>query len=340
MTARAAVVGLGPHGLRHIQACRRVDGVDVVAVCDSRTDAINAAQEKAPEATSYTDWRELLKRERPHLLNIVTNGPSHAEITVAAAAAGVSHIFCEKPMATSVRDARSMIDACQERGTRLAMGHARRWVSSYQKLRDLIAEGVIGKPCHFSSVLGGGLFAGNGTHTMDLARMLSGAEPISVTAFVDPTEVTNPRGGQYQDPGALAIFWFDNGMRLVIDMFADLGVAIPMNVIGSIGQIRIDEPANRWDVSARKGSDREAPVGKYWLPLETIPFESEPLDMIAMLAAGITELLGTGPIRCRGEDGLAALEMVIGAHVSSRSGNVPITLPLSEEYWDVDIPLT
>jgi hypothetical protein len=62
--------------------------------------------------------------------------------------------------------------------------------------------------------------------------------------------------------------------------------------------------------------------------------------MIAMLAAGITELLGTGPIGCRGEDGLAALEMVIGAHVSSRSGNVPITLPLSEEYWDVDIPLT
>src|SRR6185503_134318 len=135
---RAAVVGLGPHGLRHIQACQIVDGVEVVAVCDSRTDAIKAAQEKAPEATSYTDWRELLERERLDLLNIVTNGLSHAEITIAANAAGVSHIFCEKPMATSVRDARSMIDACQERGTRLAMGHARRWVSSYQKLRDLI----------------------------------------------------------------------------------------------------------------------------------------------------------------------------------------------------------
>src|SRR5262245_33209773 len=137
MSARTAVVGLGPHGLRHVQACQRVEGVEVVAVCDSRPDALRAAQEEAPRATSYTDWQEMLQQERLDLLNSVTNGPSHAEITLAAAARGVSHIFCEKPMATSVRDARSMIDACERAGTRLAMGHARRWVKSYQNLRDL-----------------------------------------------------------------------------------------------------------------------------------------------------------------------------------------------------------
>jgi hypothetical protein len=175
---------------------------------------------------------------------------------------------------------------------------------------------------------------------MDLARMLSSAEPVSVTAFIDPTNTRNPRGEQFFDPGALAVYWFDNGMRLVIDMFEDLGVATPMTIVGTIGHISIDEPANKWNIAARSGADREQPVSKYWLPLEEIPFSSEPLDMINMLADGIRELIGDGPILCTGEDGLAALQMVIAAHISGRSGNRPVSIPLAEEYYEIDIPLT
>jgi predicted dehydrogenase len=282
----------------------------------------------------------MLQHEQLDLLNIVTNGPSHAPITLAAAAAGVRYILCEKPMATSVADASAMIETCKRHNVRLAIAHARRWVKSYQQLKELISDGMIGKPCHFSSVLGGGLFAGNGTHTMDLARMLSGADPVSVTAFVDPNPTANPRGEQFSDPGAFAVYWFDNGMRLVIDMYGDLGVAPPMDLIGSIGHIRIDEPANDWKITARQGEDRNEPVGKYWLPLAPVSFSSEPLNMIDMLAAGIDELTGDGPILCSGEDGKAALEMVIGAHISSRSGNQTIGLPLAKDHYDVDIPLT
>ena len=337
---RAAVVGLGPHGLRHIHACRQVDGVEVVAICDVRMEAVQKAIEIVPDAVAFESWQELLGSAQPDLVNIVTNGPSHAEITQAAAAAGARYVFCEKPMATSIRDARAMIDACKSHGTRLAIAHARRWVKGYQRLKALIAEGTIGKPCHFSSVLGGGLFAGNGTHTMDLARMLSGAEPTSVTAFIDPTNSRNPRGEQFSDPGALAVYWFDNGMRLVIDMFEDLGVATPMDLIGTIGHIKIDEPSTNWQITARQGADREEPVNKYWLPLVPVPFTAEPLNMINMLASGIRELISADSILCSGEDGMAALEMVIGAHVSSRLGNSPVSLPLSEEYYDIDIPLT
>jgi predicted dehydrogenase len=337
---RTAVVGLGPHGLRHLHACCQVEGVQVVAVCDVREEAVTNATKIAPEALVFTSWQEMLATVKPDLVNIVTNGPSHAEITLKAAATGARYILCEKPMATSVRDARAMIDACRTSGTRLAIAHARRWVKSYQQLKSLIAEGTVGRLCHFSSVLGGGLFAGNGTHTMDLARMLSGADAISVTAFVDQTKSKNPRGEQFSDPGALGVYWFDNGMRLIIDMFEDLGVATPMDIVGTIGHIRIDEPANEWTLRARQGADREEPVSKYWLPLASIPFEPEPLNMITMLAAGIRELISEEPILCTGDDGLAALEMVIGAHVSNTLGNQPVSLPLSQEYYDIDIPLT
>ena len=338
--ARAAIIGLGRHGIRHLQAYQKLDNVKVVAVCDLRPDNVSAALTQVPSAKGYQSWQQLLNEEQIDVISIVTNGPSHAPITIAAAEGGVGHILCEKPFATSIDDGLQMIRACEQHGTRLAVCHARRWVSSYQELRDMIARGAIGKLCHFSFTCGGGLFAGNGTHFMDLARMLSNANAISVTAVIDNTGTPNPRGAEFQDPGAIAVYQFDNGMRMVIDMFEDLGVPPRIEIIGSIGRILIDEIERRWEIRARAGADRDKPVGEYWLPLETTPFQPIALDMVEMITDGLRELLGKGDIACSGTDGLATLEMVLGAHASSRNGGVPIGLPLAAEFRGLDVPLT
>ena len=340
MVKRAAVIGLGRHGMRHVQAYQQLDNAEIVAVCDVRPENVDAAVAELPAARGYVDWRQLLNNERLDVISVVTNGPTHAPITIAAAELGVGHVLCEKPFATSVADGLHIIDVCKNRGTRLSVCHGRRWVSSYQRLRDLIASGLIGKVCHFWFTCGGGLFAGNGTHFMDLARMLSGGNPVSVTAMVDSTGTPNPRGAEFEDPGAVAVYHFDNGMRMVVDMFEDLGIPPRIEIAGSIGRILIDEVESRWEILARDGDDREKPVGQYWLPLVPKPFEPASLDMIEILVSGLKELLGGGPISCTGADGLTTLEMVIGAHVSSRNGGIPIRLPLSAEYHQIDIPLT
>jgi predicted dehydrogenase len=337
---RAAVIGLGRHGMRHLQAYQRLENVEIVAVCDVKQENVSAAVAEFRTARGYDDWRQLLSNERLDVISVVTNGPTHAPITIAAAAAGVGHVLCEKPFATSVADGRRMIAACENRGTRLAVCHGRRWVSSYQQLRDLIGAGLVGKVCHFWFTCGGGLFAGNGTHFMDLARMLSGGNPVSVTATLDKTGTPNPRGAEFEDPGAIAVYHFDNGMRMVVDMFEDLGVPPRIEITGSIGRILIDEVEGRWEIVARAGEDREKPVGQYWLPLVPVSLEPAPLDMVEILVGGLKELLGGRPISCSGADGLTTLEMVIGAHASSRNGGIPIRLPLSEEYRQIDIPLT
>ncbi|HET7288311.1 MAG TPA: hypothetical protein VFI71_12605, partial [Pyrinomonadaceae bacterium] len=164
--------------------------------------------------------------------------------------------------------------------------------------------------------------------------------PISVTATLDTTGTPNPRGAEFDDPGAIAVYHFDNGMRLVVDMFEDLGIPPRIEIAGSIGRILIDEVEGRWEIVARAGDDRKEPVGQYWLPLVPTPFQPVALDMVQILVDGLKELLGGGPITCSGADGLTTLEMVIGAHASSRNGGVPVRLPLSEEYRQIDIPLT
>lgn len=337
---RAAVIGLGRHGMRHLQAYQRLENVEIAAVCDVRSENVKAAVAEVPTARGYDDWQNLLKHERLDVISVVTNGPTHAPITIAAAQTGVGHVLCEKPFATSVTDGLRMIDACNNLGTRLSVCHGRRWVSTYQQLRDLIHEGAIGKVCHFWFTCGGGLFAGNGTHFMDLARMLSGGNPVSVTAMLDATGTPNPRGAEFEDPGAIAMYHFDNGMRMVVDMFEDLGIPPRIEIAGSIGRILIDEVEGRWEILARDGDDRDKPVGQYWLPLVPKSFEPAPLDMVEILVSGLEELLGGGPISCSGADGLRTLEMVIGAHISSRNGGIPIRLPLSAQYHQIDIPLT
>ena len=338
---RAAVIGLGRHGLRHVQALRRIDEVELVAVCDSRPEALALATQEHSAPQGYADWKQLLETEQLDLISVVTNGPSHAEITIAAARKRVRYLMCEKPMATSGKDAREMIRACEESGTRLALAHGRRWVRGYRELRQLIESGRIGKLSHFWFTCGGGLFAGNGTHFMDLARMLSGSDAVSVGGVIDATGSPNPRGRQFQDPGAVALFLFRNGMRLVVDMFEDLGIPPRIEIVGSIGRVLIDEIEGKWQVVARGDEDQLRPVGEYWLPLVPVPFSGEKeLDMLQMLTDGLSELISDGPISCTGADGLASLEMALGTHLSSSRGGVQVPLPLAPADQAFDLPLT
>ena len=167
--------------------------------------------------------------------------------------------------------------------------------------------------------------------------------PAIETIRDSPAPIVAPAGNRTTksaDPGAVAVYQFDNGLRMVVDMFEDLGLPPRIEIAGSIGRILIDEVEGRWEIVARAADDREKPVGQYWLPLVPQAFEPAPLDMVEILVSGLQELLGGGPLSCTGADGLTTLEMVIGAHVSSRNGGVPIRLPLSDEFHQIDIPLT
>ena len=60
MVARAAVIGLGRHGMRHLEAYQRLENVEIVAVCDVRSESVAAAVAEFPTARGYVDWQQLL----------------------------------------------------------------------------------------------------------------------------------------------------------------------------------------------------------------------------------------------------------------------------------------
>jgi predicted dehydrogenase len=331
MTRRIAVVGLGRMGLRHCAAAQEIPGASLSAVCDVRPAALEAAKLEHSGPRSYSGWRDLLREERPDLLVIATNGPTHAEITLEALEAGIPRILCEKPMATSISDAEMMIARSKEAGVSLAVNHSRRWVGAYRRLAALLAAGAIGEVRHVSFTLGGGQLASLGSHLFDLVRFLLGAEPVRVLGFLDGTDTPNPRGAEFRDPGGYGIVWFSNGVRVFFDESEDFGTPMLLHIEGAVGRVVIDESRGEWVVLARSEADRTLPMTRH-PKLLPVPFKGEPVDMVATARQIMIDLFEDEPILCSGEDGLASLRTVVAVHASHERGSVPVDLPLQTEY--------
>lgn len=147
-----ASIGYSFMGKAHSQAWRNVASNFEVPQFEQRVlvgrDAIRvaAAAKKYGWAESATDWREVIQRDDVDIIDICVPGYLHAEIAIAALAAG-KHVLVEKPLANSLDEAQSMVDAAveaRERGVQSMIGFNYRRVPALALARQLIGEGRLG----------------------------------------------------------------------------------------------------------------------------------------------------------------------------------------------------
>ncbi|MGF6824199.1 putative dehydrogenase [Microbacterium sp. ZKA21] len=150
---RVAMIGHGFMGAAHSTGWRQAPAAfDLPSVPRTAVLVGRDAQTTAASALSWgwaetsTDWRAVIHRDDIDVVDIVTPGDSHAEIAIAALAAG-KHVLCEKPLANSVREAEAMHQAARDaaaHGIRAMVGFTYRRVPAVTLLRDMIAAGRIG----------------------------------------------------------------------------------------------------------------------------------------------------------------------------------------------------
>src|SRR5262245_39839448 len=155
------MVGYAFMGAAHSQAWRTVNRVfdlpaqaRMVAVCSRDTGKVAAARDRLGWDEAVSDWRELVARDDIDLIDICTPGDSHAEIAIAALAAG-KHVLCEKPLANTVAEARAMVDAAaaaRESGIRTLCGFNYRRVPAAALMRQMVAAGRLGVIRHVRAV--------------------------------------------------------------------------------------------------------------------------------------------------------------------------------------------
>lgn len=215
-TLKVGFVGCGGISRGHASCFRANEETAIVAACDTRPDAVEKfAKEFAVERT-YAGYRDMLAAEELDVVCICTWPNSHAEITIAAARAGVKGVLCEKPMCIDLAEADTMILASKRSGTKLVIGHVRRFIAGHVEARRLIAAGAIGKPSLMRSNGGGGL-SNTHTHSIDAFRFLLGdPAPVWVMGQVQRQSDRWERLSPIEDL-CLCYVCFDGGARAIIE---------------------------------------------------------------------------------------------------------------------------
>ncbi len=190
---RLGVVGCGAIATTvHLRNARRLSGVDVTAIADASDDALERAARLAPGASRHRTAEELLAQRDVDAVVVTTPSDTHASIARAVLAAR-RHLYLEKPVATTIDDGLMVADA-QEQGVVATVGFNRRFHPLVQAAAARLARGDLGPVVSMRSrfeeplagpalpawkrvrATGGGAPLDLGSHHVDLARHLLGAD--------------------------------------------------------------------------------------------------------------------------------------------------------------------
>ncbi len=186
---KGALIGCGFFAQNHMHAWRDIEGVDIVALCDTDDDRLQATAHSFNVTRTYTDAGDMLAQGGFDFVDIATTVSSHRPLVEMAAAAGV-HIICQKPFAGNMADARAMVEAAKTAGKTLMVHENFRWQSPIQAALEAVKSGAIGDPffCRVSFRSGYDVFSGQpylaegkrfiiedlGIHILDIARAFAG----------------------------------------------------------------------------------------------------------------------------------------------------------------------
>ncbi len=126
----------------HCDSYSRDDRAEVVAV--AAIDNLEEISSKWGIGKTYEDYNEMFKDKSIDLISVCVPNFLHHDVTIAAAKAG-KHILCEKPLATSVEDAKEIVEVCRQEGVKLFYGEDWCFAPSLMKVIEIVNEGAIGE---------------------------------------------------------------------------------------------------------------------------------------------------------------------------------------------------
>jgi predicted dehydrogenase len=141
---KTAVIGTGFMGRVHLEALRRVEHVEVIAVAGRQMDPARTLAEAYDIPVALDDYRELLKNPELDAVHVCTPNASHYPIAKAALQAG-KHVLCEKPVAVSTQEAQELATLAAETGLRNCVCHNLRFYPMVQQMRRMREAGELGE---------------------------------------------------------------------------------------------------------------------------------------------------------------------------------------------------
>lgn len=313
---RVGLVGVGGIGQVHLDRWRQLEsdsaGVAVAAVCD-----VDRKRAEATGLPAFTDLNAMLDAVDLDLVDVCTPPKFHAPVVLTALGSGLPTL-CEKPLATTPDEARSLVEAAERAGQTLMVGHCHRYHDPIVHVKGMLERGELGRPLMFRNrfatlfsgvadtwfsnraIAGGGALMDTSVHSVDLFRFLIG-EIESATVM---TNTFNAKIEGLEDSavmllraenGALGVIeasWQTPFSVNVVEIYGESGAAIIDYDTGTLRtRVLTDE---EWQTPELPGRDRFL----------------EELRHVLAVARGEAEPLVTG------HDGLRAVEVIHAAYAA------------------------
>jgi predicted dehydrogenase len=347
---RVAIIGdtgNGNYGHQIDCGVAQARNLSVCAVADPDDEGRIEAMRRLAVDRGYSDYRKLLREERPDIVAVAPRHPTkHLEMVTAALRAGC-HVYCEKPLAVELREADAIVALARDAGLRVAVALPFVHEARYRQMLELIANGAVGRILHLRAFTkcdhrgGGQDMAVLGPHLFDMMRRFGG-EPISCTASIYV-------GGTAANRGDIRIG--DEGVGPIVGDRIHASFTFTGGITGTIESTRVDglEPAKqpyRLEIYGERGALAArapyadhgvwfaprpfgAPPDGAWTALETSGASSQAayhapalVDLVAAIAERRDPLASA-------LDGLRALEMSHAMYASHFTGGT-VTFPLGQ----------
>lgn len=313
------------HGEAYISNLRHTEGVELLGVADD--DAARGQKVAAQNETRYFPNYESLLEARPDGVIICTENNRHRPLVEMATSRGI-HILCEKPIATTLQDARAIVEACDKAGVLLMTAFPMRFSAPLLEIKARLDNGDFGDVYCFNAtnqgelptkhrawfvdpqLAGGGAIMDHTVHLVDIMRWFIGSEVETMYArsnkvfHADEVEV---------ETGALEMMTFQNKVFATIDAswsrpsYWPTWGGLTFEMVTQRGAVAVD--AFRQNVNVYR-HEWQRSNWAYWGS-----------DMNhAMVSDFIAAIRENHPPRVTGVDGLRAVEATLAAYESVRTG--------------------
>jgi len=336
---KVGVVGTG--GISRFQAkfLSAIEGVEIVAGCDVRKDALDEFAEEFGCEQKFADYNDLVKLDELDAVTVCTPNYLHKDPTIAALKAG-RHVMVEKPMAMNAQEAREMVDAARESGKTLVMGFQWRLGPETQAVKRFVDDGQVGKVMFArvqalrrrgipswgvfgrKDLQGGGPLIDIGVHLIEAAHYLMGEpKPVAASAQMftymgDRPPVATGQWGEWDwktytvEDLAVGFLRFDNGSVMSVESSFCAHIekdVFNITIMGEKGGATTNPPRLFKDDAGQMVNVEPALVRKYQ------SMEKKIQDWIAYLR-------GERETECPGESGLVIQTILDGLYKSAEEG--------------------
>jgi predicted dehydrogenase len=308
------------HANGYVEALRNMPGVEIAGIAEKNEEAGRAFAERYG-LDYFPDYAEFLRGDMDAVV-ITSANARHAGLCALAAEAG-KHVLVEKPIATTLEDARSMIDVCKKNHVKLMVSFPVRYEPSVARAKEIIDSGSIGDIVAIAgtnhgkmpggwfidkALSGGGAVMDHTVHVADLMHWMLKSDIKDVYCKMGTKLYDIP----VEDCGLLSME-FENGVYATLDASWDRPEAYPawgdvtMEIIGTKGCINIDAWAQHGRLYSN-GMKYSSHAG--WGD-----------DSNLLMLRDFIRCVGQDlPSPVPGEDGLFALKVALMAYRSAETG--------------------